>query len=353
MRPIPQSRADSHGRGRPRFPALPRWVWSLIGGAIGLFDFALLIALDANMLILGRDATVLMGILFFVPYALLGWAVGGLAQARERADRDRETIARQLRDLERAQRALVQEEKLAGIGRLAAGVAHEVRNPLGVIRASASMVRESFDTTSDPYRALGFICEETDRLDRLIASLLTFAKPQPIECVPTAIPKLFDRVLDLARPEARQHDIALEVSVAPGLPTLLADPDRLSQALFGLVLNAIQAIADVPIASPDTDRRVLLSAGRGDDRIRLSVADSGPGVDVARQDQIFEPFVTSKETGTGLGLPMALRMIEAQGGVLSLASPGAVLGSGLGGACFVAEFPIARGDDHDRSGRPS
>jgi hypothetical protein len=101
-------------------PSLPRWVWSLFGGAIGLFDFGVLIALDANMMILGRDGTVAMGFLFFLPYALLGWAVGGLAQARERADADRDTIARQLHELERTQRALVQEEKLAGIGRLAA-----------------------------------------------------------------------------------------------------------------------------------------------------------------------------------------------------------------------------------------
>jgi len=323
-----------------RVPHLPLFVWSLIGGAIGLFDFGALILFDANMTIGGQDATALVGLLFFLPYAALGWAVGSLAHARERAEHDRETIASQLRDLEKAQRALVEKEKLAGIGRLAAGVAHEVRNPLGVIRASASMAQESFDRETDPHRALGFICEETDRLDRLIASLLTFAKPQPIECVDADLAKIFDKAHDLARAEARDADIVLEVDIPPGIPPVSVDPDRLAQTLFGLTLNAIQAIQGAD--APPTERRIRLSAHPEEDFVRLSVEDSGPGVSAAFADSIFEPFVTTKDTGTGLGLPMALRMIEAQGGTLRLeeTSPD----HALGGACFTIDFRAAGGD---------
>jgi nitrogen-specific signal transduction histidine kinase len=340
MRSTPQPLLSENQSRRFRIPVLPRWVWSLLGGAIGLFDFGVMIALDANMIIGGQDATLLMGLLFFVPYALLGWAVGGLAHARQCADRDHETIARQLQQLEKTQRALVQEEKLAGIGRLAAGVAHEVRNPLGVIRASASMAQESFESHSDPYRALGFVCEETDRLDRLIASLLTFAKPQSIECVPTDIVKVFDRVVELARNVANENAIALEVDVASSLPPLSADPDRLSQAIFGLTLNAIQAISDeAELGVPSSERRILLRARETDELIRLEIFDSGPGVPEALRDEIFEPFVTSKDAGTGLGLPMALRMIEAQSGVLRLGPLGTPSPNGLGGACFSIEFP--------------
>lgn len=343
MSSVPQPLArNAHNHGF-KIPTLPRWVWSLAGGAIGLFDFGLLIALDANMLILGRDATVTMGFLFFIPYALLGWAVGGLAKAREASDRDRETIRRQLRELERTQRALVQEEKLAGIGRLAAGVAHEVRNPLGVIRASASMAQESFESHSDPYRALGFICEETERLDRLITSLLTFAKPQPVECIATGVSKIFDRVVELARKDAIDHSIGLEVDVPSSLPRLFADPDRLSQALFGLTLNAIQAIAEAHSEeAPPNERRILLRAREAGECVRLEVLDSGPGVPESLRDQIFEPFVTSKDTGTGLGLPMALRMIEAQGGTLRLAESAAASERPFCGAHFVIELPRHR-----------
>lgn len=297
-----------------RLPSLPRWAWTGLGAAIGMGDFGVLILLDADMRIGDVDATFIVGLLFLIPYGILGWAVGGLAAARECADRDAATIRGQLRALERAQRALVQEEKLAGIGRLAAGVAHEVRNPLGVIRASASMARESFDPESDPHRALGFVCEETDRLDRLIASLLTFAKPQAVERVEVDVTKVIDRATELARVEAREHGVALEVAVDPGSPPLFVDPDRLAQSIYGLTLNAIQALAPAHAAC----RRVRIEASATGGGVAVVVRDSGPGVPESLRESIFEPFVTSKETGTGLGLPMALRMVEAQGGRLSL-----------------------------------
>ncbi len=290
--------------------SLPRWAWVMAGGSIGLFDFGLLIALDAHMIVLGRDVTIPMFFAFFIPYALLGWAFGGLVSARRQADRDHQTILKQLAELKRTQRALVQEEKLAGIGRLAAGVAHEVRNPLGVIRASASMAQESFEPNTDPYRALGFVCEETDRLDRLIGSLLTFAKPQPIESVETEVSKILDRATELVRVEANQHQIDIEVQVAAGLPTLCIDPDRLSQAIYGLTLNSIQAIAS-DNRETKSKRHICIRADFHHDVVRIDVLDSGPGVPEAMLDEIFEPFVTTKDTGTGLGLPMALRMIEA------------------------------------------
>lgn len=322
----------------PRFDrfrrlALPRWAWTILGAAIGLFDFAVLVLLDANLRIGEMDATWIVALGFFVPYSILGWAVGGLALARERANRDAETIRSQLRTLERTQRALVQEEKLAGIGRLAAGVAHEVRNPLGVIRASASMARESFDEGSDPHRALGFVCEETDRLDRLIASLLAFARPQPIERVEIDVTKVIDRATELARAEAHAHDVTLEVEVEPGLPTVRVDPDRLAQSVYGLTLNAIQALSESDVSRG----RIRIGANRRESGLEIRVEDSGPGVPPSLHGSIFEPFVTSKETGTGLGLPMALRMVEAQGGRLILLDRRA----SLGGAAFSIELPSA------------
>ena len=318
---------------RFRLPALPRWAWTTLGASIGLFDFGVLVLLDADMRIGETDATWIVALAFLIPYAILGWAVGGLAAARERADRDAETIRSQLRALERTQRALVQEEKLAGIGRLAAGVAHEVRNPLGVIRASASMARESFDEGTDPHRALGFVCEETDRLDRLIASLLTFAKPQPVERIEVDVTKVIDRATELARNEARANDVTLEIEVEPGLPTVRVDPDRLARSVYGLTLNAIQALAE----SDAITRRIRIVARARTEGIELRVEDSGPGVPPELRDSIFEPFVTSKETGTGLGLPMALRLIEAQGGRLTLLDTP----SELGGASFSIELPSA------------
>ncbi len=330
-RPAPTSRFQ--------LPDLPRWAWPIAGAAIGLIDFGVLVFLEADMRIGDADGTWIVGLAFFVPYTILGWAVGGLAEAREQAARDAGTIRQQLRALERTQRALVQEEKLAGIGRLAAGVAHEVRNPLGVIRASASMAQESFDEGSDPHRALGFVCEETDRLDRLIASLLTFAKPQSVERIEVDVAKVIDRALELARAEAAANEVALETEIEPGLPTLRVDPDRLAQSIFGLTLNAIQSLAEDGAEA----RRVRIRASEANGGLEILVEDSGQGVSPALRDSIFEPFVTSKETGTGLGLPMALRMIEAQGGRLTLVDDPAEYD--LGGAAFSIELPAAGEED--------
>lgn len=324
-----------------RAARFPRWAWAAAGGAIGLTDFCALLAFDANLTVAGRDFTIPLFLLFLLPYSALGWAVGGLAVARVRADGDRATIAHQMASLERAQRALVQEEKLAGIGRLAAGVAHEVRNPLGVIRASASMARESFDRDTDPHRALGFVCEETDRLDRLIQALLTFAKPQPVECVQTDLPKVADRALELARHEAREADVELDVEFEAGLPAVAADPDRLSQAIYGLCLNAIQVLSSPPRARTDPTtmgtRRVRVAGRRRGTHVEIDVVDTGPGIPDALRDQIFEPFVTTRAEGTGLGLPMALRLIEAQSGSLELVEHH---DPAWPGACFQIRLPL-------------
>ncbi len=145
-----------------------QWIGAMAGAAGGLCDAALVLVLGVEMRIGGVDATT--GVLGFVgvTYAGLGYVMGRLFQERSRVHRDAEIIASQLRELERTQRELVRQEKLAAVGRVAAGVAHEVRNPLGVIRASAAMVQESFEPGEDPYRACEFICEETLRLNSLI-----------------------------------------------------------------------------------------------------------------------------------------------------------------------------------------
>ena len=312
------------------------WVFALAGAGIGLFDYGVLWALDANMTVMGRDLTVILFLSFLIPYGALGWAVGRIIDARARARSDAATIAAQLARLERTQRALVQQEKLAGIGRLAAGVAHEVRNPLGVIRASAAMVQENFDPKEDPHRALGFICDEIDRLEGLISGLLTFARPTEIDPQPVAFGKLTERALALARSEALSREIDLESELAPMLPELEGDPDLLCQVIHDLVLNAIQAI--------DHEGRVLVrvapwqSRADGSLGVRVDVRDDGPGVPDALTEEIFEPFVTTKATGTGLGLPMSLRLVEAHGGRLRLI-PGEGLAPGGRGACFRIELP--------------
>lgn len=306
------------------------WIGLLAGAGLGLFDFGIMWALGADMTFRERDVTVWVFAAFGLTYGALGFAVGRIILERGRARGDAATIAEQLRRLERAQAELVQQEKLAAIGRLAAGVAHEVRNPLGVIRSSASMVRESFDPGEDPHRACGFICEEIDRLDGLISSLLNFARPSEPRLETTSLPKVIDRALQLASEDLRRRNIELRREGAADGPELRADPDLLAQLIFGLVVNASEAIEARGV--------IAVRCGSDERAAWVEVADSGPGVDPDVSAQIFEPFCTTKASGTGLGLAMGQRIAEAHGGRLTtLVGSGA--GPGGAGACFQLHLP--------------
>ena len=157
-----------------------------------------------------------------------------LMRARSQARHTEEVIAKQLRALEESQRALIQQEKLAAIGRLAAGIAHEVRNPLGVIRASASMVKESFEAGDDSHRACEFICEEIDRLNGLISALLSFARPSVPRCQAISLDHVVERALDLASDTLKSRGVQTELLSETSTCQLSADPNLISQIVFGL-----------------------------------------------------------------------------------------------------------------------
>ena len=312
-----------------------RWPWPWIGAAAGvlsgLFDVALMLQIGVEMQVAGVDAT--PGVLVFLAanYAVLGYAIGRVVQSRARARRDAETIERQLRELERTQRELVHQEKLAAIGRVAAGVAHEVRNPLGVIRASAAMVQEGFEPEQDAWRACDFICREIDRLNGLITALLSFSRPAELRRHTVSIDAVIERALALASDELRQRRIALECKASADVPPLRADPDLVSQLIYDLLCNASEALGE--------GGRIAVRTARTDAGVCVEVADSGAGVAPELASQLFEPFFTTKATGTGLGLPMAERIAQAHGGTLAFV-PGRGLGPGGRGACFRLQLPL-------------
>jgi two-component system, NtrC family, sensor histidine kinase HydH len=310
--------------------------WDLYGGlaglALGALDTAILLASGVEMTVGGRSATLAVGAIFGSSFGALGFLIGRLVRARARARADSHTIARQLAELEQTHAAWLQSEKLAALGRLAAGIAHEVRNPLGVIRASATMVQESFDPADEAFRACQFIREETDRLDGLVKSLLGFARPTELRSASCSAEKLFDRVLQLADAELRARGVEARRSVDPNLGELRGDPDLLAQMLLDLVTNAAEAMeGGGPLE--------LRARAAGDDAL-LEVADSGPGIAPDEAVRIFEPFYTTKPRGTGLGLAMARRIAVAHGGTLeAVQAQGA--DHGAAGACLRARLPLA------------
>jgi len=317
-----------------RFVKLRRldWIGAAAGLVLGLTDTWLLTLGGVEMRLGGRDAAPLVAATFASSCILLGFLAGRLAMARRRAREAADTIQRQQQALEESQRAAFENEKLAAIGRLAAGIAHEVRNPLGVIRASAAMVREHFREGEDAHRACGFVVDETDRLDGLITSLLAFARPTALRIRPSAVQEVVARATALAHETLEKRDAHLEAQVASPDAELAVDPDLIAQVLLGLVTNAAEAVPP--------GGRVELRARSEREQVVLAVADDGPGVPEADCTRVFEPFYTTKAGGTGLGLAMAERIVRAHGGSLRVV-PGAGAGPAGAGACFELSLPRA------------
>lgn len=292
--------------------AARRWsLWGLLVGALmGVGDLTAFLALGLEMRLAGRSVMTEVMITFIVTYGILGFVIGKLMEARAQARADAQTIATQLRALEASQRHALQNEKLAAIGRLAAGIAHEVRNPLGVIRASASMVREHFTDGEEAYRACDFIREEIDRLNGLITSLLNFARPAELRLQPIVIDQVIDKALLLTKEELQRRDIAVVREQYQEVALVMADPDLVAQVVFGLVTNAAEAIGAHGTITVRT-------VGTHDD-VGVEVVDTGPGITPEDAERVFEPFFTTKPTGTGLGLPMAARIVQAHGGVIEV-----------------------------------
>jgi len=310
-----------------------RWgIWgALAGAALGLADTWLLGSTGVEMKIGENDATWLVASTFGFNLTVVGGLAGSLWSARERQRKDAKRIQAQQEALAASERMAFENEKLAAIGRLAAGIAHEVRNPLGVMRASAAMVQEQFPEGEDAHRACAFVVEEADRLNELIRSLLAFARPTALKPQPSTIETLVARAVALAQHPLETHDVELtrDLESLDGVQVDV-DPGLVSQVLLCLLTNAAEAVG--------SEGHVSLE-GRTDERsLYLRVADDGPGVEPANRAKLFEPFFTTKPQGTGLGLAMAAQIARAHGGSLKLI-PGAGSGADGHGACFELALP--------------
>ena len=213
--------------------------------------------------------------------------------------------------LTRAHAALQRTETLSAMGRMAAGIAHEIRNPLSIIKNSAQLLREELADVGVENDLVESIPEEVDRLNETLTAYLEFARDAPMRMEDVDLPRLVRRTLRLAERELEQAGVVVEAQLdGARSPELRADPRRLQQVLLNLVLNAIQAMPG------GGELRVEVRDDRGE--VRLVVADTGHGMDPADAQQIFEPFVTGREKGSGLGLYVVRRIVEDHGGRLEL-----------------------------------
>lgn len=237
-------------------------------------------------------------------------------------------LTAQLSALERTRDDLVRSEKVATVGRLAAGVAHEIGNPLSAVQGFVEFLRDPRGVDAETQRdLLTRMARELERIQTTVRQLLDFARPSAGTPREVAVADLVRDAVELVRFQRSVRTVGLEVApIDPGL-TVFADPQRLSQVLVNLLLNASEALE-----GRGTIR--LSAAAAGSHFVALEVADDGPGVPEALRDRLFEPFQTTKPLGTGLGLAVSLRLVEEAHGRLTLETP-----AGEQGARFVICLP--------------
>jgi PAS domain S-box-containing protein len=236
--------------------------------------------------------------------------------------------AKDISERKALERKLFQSAKLAGIGTLAAGVAHEIRNPLGIMKASADMIRRGSREGEQNWELAGFLMEEVDRLNRVVTRLLDFARPSAPRSAPCDLAEILERALALVGPQHRLQDVEVDRAYAPGVPRVRGDGEQLCQVFLNLILNAVQAMSG--------KGRLSLSTGAGEgETVVASVGDSGGGIAGKDLAQIFDPFFSTKEGGAGLGLAIVYRIVEAHKGRIEVNStPGK-------GTTFTVTLPVA------------
>src|SRR2546427_15904 len=238
--------------------------------------------------------------------------------------------------LRQSRAQLVQSEKLASIGQMAAGVAHGLRNPLASLRAAAQLAQRRVEGPAGAAREqLNAIIEQVDRLDQRIAHLLTFSRPAPFRPLLESVQTLVDGALSGFAELLRQHRVELGVTVPPTLREIGVDPMRLEQALTEIISNALDAMSNGGRLEIAAQSQI---GDGGADGILLEIADSGSGIPAKILPNLCEPFFTTRPEGTGLGLAIAKRYVEETGGRLDIASR---IGHGTTVRIWL---PIASGD---------
>ncbi|MBW2469486.1 MAG: PAS domain S-box protein, partial [Deltaproteobacteria bacterium] len=215
-------------------------------------------------------------------------------------------------------RALRQEiarnQRLATVGRLAAGVAHEIRNPLSSIKGFATYFKERYPDRPQDQQTATIMIQEVDRLNRVVGQLLEFSRPIAMKPQKVSLPSFIADSIKLIEDRAAEKKISIHVHNNARVDEVRIDPDRINQVLLNLYLNAVDAMES------GGELKVEISADGQDRDIVIQVSDTGSGISPEDLAKIFEPYFTTKSTGTGLGLAIAHNIIEAMGGSIKVTS---------------------------------
>jgi two-component system sensor histidine kinase HydH len=238
-------------------------------------------------------------------------------------------LFKDLTEVRSLRREIDKNQRLASLGRLAAGVAHEIRNPLSSIKGFATYFKERYPDTPQDQKTANIMIAEVDRLNRVVGQLLEFARPVPVSPKSTTLQDLVDDSVRLIEQKVKEKQITVKTLNSVKVDKAVIDPDRINQVLLNLYLNAIESM------EPGGELGVELSADEENHRIEIRVSDTGCGIPGKHLSRIFDPYFTTKSTGTGLGLAIAHNVMEAMGGKIDISSrPGK-------GTTFCVTIPIS------------
>jgi signal transduction histidine kinase len=268
--------------------------------------------------------------IIFLP--VVAYLTYGLAESNRNAAKRAQAAAAQLAEanvrLREAEASMRRSERLAALGQLTAGLAHELRNPMGTIRASAEMLGEKVAASDSLVKELtGYISSEVDRANSLITRFLEFARPIQLRRAPVELNPLVDRVIHALERQNNGGRLSIHKNYDPGVPAIDADAELLERVVSNLIQNALDA--SPPGATVTVKTRAL------PDAVEISVLDRGAGIRPEDQEQIFNPFFTTKPTGVGLGLAICAKIVDEHGGAIRVESePGR-------GSIFMVSVPLA------------
>lgn len=237
-------------------------------------------------------------------------------------------LFKDLSEIRTLRNEIARNQRLVTVGRLAAGVAHEIRNPLSSIKGFATYFRERYRENEQDAQTASILIQEVDRLNRVVGQLQEFSRPVSILPRPVRLDRLIADIVKLVESQARAKGVTVAIEHRPGMPEVLLDADRLNQVLLNLFLNGIEAMDRGGVLT------VRVDEAADSRRLEIRVSDTGCGIRPEDLSHIFEPYFTTKPSGTGLGLAIAHNIIEAMGAEIAVQSvPGA-------GTTFTLKVPV-------------
>lgn len=267
-------------------------------------------------------------------YILVGVGTGFLVNMEkkqgERLEQTSEELNKVYIKLQNTYEMLRQSDRLALLGQLAAGLSHEIRNPLGSIRGAVDILEDEVGKENKKYEFVLIIKDEIKRLNQLLTQFTHYAKPPELELRKVEINEIINPVISLISATAKQDDVNILTEMHDNLPPFLADSEQLKQVFFNIILNGVQSMP--------SGGNMKIKTARKDNILEVSIEDEGIGIETEKLPKIFDPFFTTKEDGTGLGLAISYQLVKKHGGDIS------IIPNTERGLTFLVKIPIEQSD---------